>query len=171
MKIAQQYPNGALVLESPLFQDQRGAFLKVFNQVAIPLADFEVVQVNCVHTKEEGTLRGLHYQKGVHAEAKFFRVLYGKMQLAFVDMREDMPSYLQATTVVLEDPKMGVLVPRGFATGYCTLQPDTVVLYLSDNAYTPEAEAGVRWDDPKVGIDWAVKEPIVSDKDLQWILF
>ncbi|MCP4440190.1 MAG: dTDP-4-keto-6-deoxy-D-glucose epimerase [Aureispira sp.] len=156
------------VLQSPNFQDQRGGFFKLFNGLDEHLKHYAIEQVNYVQNKQKGILRGLHYQKGDYAESKFFRALKGKIQLAFADLRPKSPTYLKATTFTLGQPDMGVLIPRGFATGYLTLEDDSDVLYYSDNIYKPETEGGIRWNDPKFKLQWLSFKPNLSAKDQNW---
>ena len=169
MQLKQLFTGGAFLFESNHFKDDRGAFLKVFNTDNSLIWDYVVKQVNYVVSAEKKTLRGLHYQRGDNAESKIFRVINGSAQIAFVDVRPDSITYLQAQTVVLNDPKQAIAVPRGFATGYCTLEDNTIILYLSDNDYNINTEAGLLWNDPELNIDWRVKEPILSEKDKGWV--
>lgn len=167
MKLIDKIGDATLV-ESNYFEDSRGVFLKVFNTAVEELQDYNIKQINYVITNEKGTLRGLHYQKDQFAESKMFRILKGTAQLAFVDVRADSPTYLKSYTWTLSNPKQAIVIPRGFATGYCTLTEDVVMLYTADNNYYPDAEAGLLWNDPTLAIDWVVKEPILSEKDVAW---
>ena len=168
MKIIKALFGGVVVVESPCFRDNRGGFVKLFNKQVDFLEGYTIEQINFVQNKEANVLRGLHYQQGDAAESKFFRVMTGKIRLGFVDMRVDSETYLQGGTFDLDSSEFGVLIPRGFATGYLTVQSDTDVLYYSDNTYQPEHESGIRWDDPKVALAWDTKAPIVSEKDEKW---
>ncbi|MCH2046856.1 MAG: dTDP-4-dehydrorhamnose 3,5-epimerase family protein [Saprospiraceae bacterium] len=156
------------VLKSPGFQDQRGGFFKLFKGLDTHLDHYSIQQINYVQNKQKGILRGLHYQCAEFAESKFFRVLKGRIQLAFIDLRLDSPSYLKSATIILEQADIGVLVPRGFATGYLTLEDETDVLYYSDNIYHPDAEGGIRWNDPIFKIQWLSFNPNLSTKDQGW---
>lgn len=166
MKTVQTLLDDVQVLQSPAFVDERGSFTKLFSQATLPA--YQIQQVNYVQNSRAGILRGLHYQKNEWAESKFFRVLRGRIQLAFVDVRHSLHSPAVAATFVLDRPDIGVLVPRGFATGYLTLVDDTDVLYYSDNAYHPSAEGGIRWDDPAFALPWQTTTPDLSDKDAAW---
>jgi dTDP-4-dehydrorhamnose 3,5-epimerase len=165
MKLLQSFLQEVQLIRSPYFQDDRGSFLKVFNQESELLNKFVVQQTNLVTTKENYTLRGLHYQQNDFAEAKFFRVVSGSIQLAFARVNR-IP--LLSDSVILSEPDVGVLVPRGFATGYLTLAENTSVLYLSDNVYRADYEAGIRWNDPSLSINWQSQSPILSEKDQKW---
>ncbi|GAB3536699.1 dTDP-4-dehydrorhamnose 3,5-epimerase [Pontibacter brevis] len=170
MKLITQYANGPISFESNFFEDERGVFLKVFNTDNAFLNNYTVRQINHVVTVEKHTLRGLHYQQGEAAEAKIFRVVQGAAQIAFVDVRPASATYLQASTVLLDHARLAISIPRGFATGYLTLMDNTAVLYTADNDYNIQAEAGLLWSDPKLEIDWAEKNPILSEKDKAWPL-
>ncbi len=170
MKIIQTLLSDVQVIQSPAFADQRGGFVKLFNHEAPALQQYQIQQVNFVQNKQAHILRGLHYQTGEWAESKFFRVVKGRIQLGVVDVRNETVQAASATTVVLERPDVGVLVPRGFATGYLTLEDDVDVLYFSDNYYRPEAEQGIRWNDPAAALDWQTTAPDLSDKDAAWPL-
>ncbi|WMX15760.1 MULTISPECIES: dTDP-4-dehydrorhamnose 3,5-epimerase family protein [unclassified Aureispira] len=159
------------IIKSPAFFDERGGFIKLFNQQAPILEQYEIKQVNFVQNKQKGIIRGLHYQTGTFAESKFFRVLTGRIQLAFVDLRQAPFNHQKASTFILDSPDIGVLVPRGFATGYLTLEENTDVLYYSDNVYEPSAEQGLRWNDPLFKIQWLTFQPNLSQKDKAWANF
>lgn len=157
--------------DSRCFVDSRGTFLKVFDSALPEMREFRPQQVNHVRTAEKYTLRGLHYQVGDYAEAKLFRILRGSVQLVWVDHRMvNQNSPPSCGTIVLDKAESGVLVPRGFATGYLTLEPNSEVLYLSDNTYVPESERGLRWDDPQLALNWLNQHPTISDKDAAWPL-
>lgn len=171
MKVINTLLSEVQIIQSPAFVDNRGGFVKLFNQQDALLKSYHIQQVNFVQNKQACILRGLHYQTGDWAEAKFFRATKGRIQLAFVDTRTGQAAADLAATVVLEQPDIGVLVPRGFATGYLTLSEDAEVLYFSDNVYHPAAERGIRWDDPAFALDWQTKRVDVSDKDAAWALW
>lgn len=159
------------VIKSPAFVDDRGGFVKLFNQQDTLLQHYSIQQVNFVQNKQASILRGLHYQSGDWAESKFFRVIKGRIQLAFVDLRQAPFNPTKVGTFVLDKPEVGVLVPRGFATGYLTLEEDSDVLYYSDNVYHPSSERGLRWDDPLFNIPWLNRTPNLSKKDKAWADF
>lgn len=171
MKIISTLLTDVQLIQSPAFVDERGSFVKFFNQEASLVQEYNIRQVNFVQNKQANILRGLHYQTGDWAEAKFFRVLRGSIQLGVVDARTGVASPDRASTIVLDRPDQGVLVPRGYATGYLTLSEEAEVLYFSDNVYHPQAEQGIRWDDPAFALDWQTKQPDVSEKDAAWALW
>lgn len=158
-----------LQFDSQCFSDSRGTFLKVFDAASSEIREFRPQQINYVQTPQKNTLRGLHYQLDEYAESKIFRVIKGTIQLAWVDLRAVVSEIsAHCGSVVLNKPTSAILVPRGFATGYLTLEPDTEVLYLSDNIYVPEYERGLRWDDPTLHLHWIHRAPAVSEKDSAW---
>jgi dTDP-4-dehydrorhamnose 3,5-epimerase len=128
------------------------------------------VQMNHSYNRYKNTLRGFHYQVEPWQEAKLLRCIRGAVHDVLVDLRKDSPTYLHHISVVLssENHRM-LLVPKGCANAFLTMQDETEVTYLVSQYYTPEAERGVRWNDPALNIDWPVKEPaIISDKDQSW---
>ncbi|WP_370089232.1 dTDP-4-dehydrorhamnose 3,5-epimerase family protein [Ekhidna sp.] len=149
----------AKVLELPVFKDTRGVFTKAF-QAVDALHDFEVKQANLVENTSQGIFRGLHFQNSPYQERKFFRVLSGSIQLVFFDLEEE-----KGYDYVLDQTNHGVLIPRGFATGYLVLEKNTHVLYFSDNEYQSDYESGIRWDDERINCDWRSAISVVSEKD------
>lgn len=115
-------------------------------------------------------MRGLHFQKGIHAQAKLVRVIQGKILDVVVDIREKSETYGQHTSVILSDAnKRQLFVPRGFAHGFVVLSKEAIFSYKCDNYYNKLAESGIRFNDPKLNIDWvlSIDELIISDKDLE----
>jgi dTDP-4-dehydrorhamnose 3,5-epimerase len=127
------------------------------------------VQENQSLSTDVGTVRGLHFQRGEHAETKLVRALVGRILDVIVDVRAGSPTYGQHVAVELCAGKQNALyVPRGFAHGYCVLEAPALVAYKVDNAYAPAAEGGLLWNDPALGIDWPVIQAVTSDKDALW---
>ena len=117
-----------------------------------------------------GVLRGLHYQKGDCSQAKLVRVIKGKVLDVAVDIRKSSPTFGKHVMVELSDEnKRQFFIPRGFAHGFLVLSDEAIFTYKVDNAYAPQADAGIRWNDPDVGIDWPIdpKDVLTSDKDLR----
>jgi dTDP-4-dehydrorhamnose 3,5-epimerase len=115
-------------------------------------------------------LRGLHYQKGDMAQAKLVRVIKGRVLDVAVDIRRSSPTFGQHVMVELsEDNKRQFYIPRGFAHGFLVLSDEAVFTYKVDNVYAPQAEAGIRWNDPELGIEWPIDLSAVqtSEKDLR----
>ena len=114
----------------------------------------------------KGTLRGIHIQKGDKAQAKLVRCVRGAVLDVAVDLRHESPTYKQWVAVELSaENKKQLLIPRGFGHGFVTLTDEVEFLYKADNYYAPEADGGIRWNDPEIGVDWGVENPILSAKD------
>ena len=114
----------------------------------------------------KGTLRGIHFQKGDKSQAKLVRVVTGAVLDVAVDLRHDSPTYKQWVGVELSaENKKQLLIPRGFGHGFVTLTDHVEFLYKADNYYAPEADGGIRWNDPDIGVEWGITDPILSEKD------
>jgi dTDP-4-dehydrorhamnose 3,5-epimerase len=151
------------------FGDDRGWFMETYSKVKFEAEglNFFPVQENQSFSKVVGTVRGLHFQRAPHAQAKLVRVLKGRIFDVAVDIRQGSPSFGQWAAVELSDKNGDALfIPRGFAHGFCTLEPDTEISYLVDNPYSPTCDGAVRWNDPAIGINWpAGAGSVLSDKD------
>lgn len=159
---------GAFVIRAEPFADSRGAFTRLFcarELEQIGLAK-PVVQINHSLTRQQGTVRGLHYQHPPAAETKIVMCLRGRVFDVIVDIRRGSPTFCQWHGETLS-PAAGslVYVPEGFAHGFQTLEPDCELLYLHTEFYAPEHEAVLRFDDPKVGVDWLLEPVGVSERD------
>lgn len=170
MKVINTDIPGLYILEPVIHGDARGYFFEAFNQ-----KDFDEavgVHVTFVQDNESkssyGVLRGLHFQKGDHAQAKLVRVVSGRVLDVAVDMRPGSPTFGRHVSVELtgENHRM-FFIPRGFAHGFSVLSEEAVFQYKCDNFYCPESEGGIAWDDPSLGIDWQLPAEAVklSDKD------
>ena len=164
------YPLAGLIEFTPrLFGDARGVFFETFSarlmqEAGLP-ADLSWVQDN-QSGSQRGVLRGLHFQRPPHAQAKLVRVAQGRALDVVVDLRRASPTYGQHQKVELSAATGNILyVPVGFAHGFVALEDDTLCLYKCSDYYTPAAEGGLRWDDAALGIDWGVAAPLVSGKD------
>jgi dTDP-4-dehydrorhamnose 3,5-epimerase len=169
MEIIQTPLKDCYIVKVPKFGDDRGFFLESFHQrkLADLGVNFEIKQVNFAKS-QKNVLRGLHFQKGEFEQAKLVGVISGAVIDVAVDMRKESPSYLKHFSIKLEDQGTLFLVPKGFAHGYYTLADNTVFHYAVDNFYSPENEGGILYNDPKLNIDWELKEtPLVSEKDLK----
>ncbi len=161
---------GVIIFEPKIFRDERGCFFESFNA-----ADFEAatgIRTRFVQDNESkstyGVLRGLHFQRGEHAQSKLVRVVSGRVLDVAVDIRRGSPTFGRHVCVELTgENKRQFFVPRGFAHGFAVLSPEAVFQYKCDNLYAPEAEGAVAWDDPALGIDWGLKpeEVRLSPKD------
>lgn len=158
------------IIEPAKFGDDRGFFSEVFKKCDLSVAgvDFEPVQDNHSLSAEVGTVRGLHFQGPPSAQAKLVRVTRGAILDIAVDIRVGSPTFGQHVSVELSaDNWRQVFVPKGFAHGFCTLQPNTEVLYKVDAYYDPTVDFGIAWDDPALSIDWRLEKtaPALSEKD------
>lgn len=168
MKIIKTKLDGVVVIEPTVYGDHRGFFMESFNERVLREQGFEVhfVQDNHSLSVAEGTLRGLHYQLDPMSQTKLVRVLTGSIYDVVVDIRRGSPTYGQWASFELSaENKKQLLIPRGFAHGFCTTSPDTEVLYKVDQYYAPELDRGILWNDPDLNINWPVSEPILSDRD------
>ena len=160
--------SGLLLLEPKVFRDPRGFFFEPYNRERYRAAGIpdEFVQDN--HSSSvRGTLRGMHFQTSP-GQAKLVRVGRGKIYDVAVDIRPSSPTFGQWDGVELDsDSHRQIFVPVGFAHGFCVLSEQAEVLYKVTNVYDPKTESGFLWNDPEVGIRWPVKEPVVSERDLQ----
>ena len=169
MVISEPMP-GVKLFELREFGDYRGSFVETFNRSV--MADFgvdvEFVQDNQSTSVRSGTVLGLHLQLPPHAQGKLVRVLAGSILDVAVDVRPSSPTFGAHCSVELSGARPEVFwVPPGFAHGFATLEPDTVVAYKCTVTYAPEADRSVRFDDPALGIDWPVasEAAVLSDKD------
>ena len=163
---------GLFIIEPRIFEDERGYFFESFNQQKFEAAighSIRFVQDN-ESKSTKGVLRGLHFQKGEHAQAKLVRVTEGEVYDVAVDLRPHSPTYGQWEGVLLTaENKRQFFVPRGFAHGFVVLSETAVFNYKCDNFYHKEAEGGIKYDDPTLNIDWKLPEEalILSPKDLE----
>jgi len=152
------------------FADERGYLVETWNRKTFASAGVEIdfVQDNCSLSRFVGTIRGLHFQRPPAAQAKLVRAICGRVFDVAVDLRADSPTFGRFVSVELTaEGGEQLLVPVGFAHGFCTLEPDTQVAYKASQFYAPEHDTGIIWNDPDLGIDWplAGRQPTISDKD------
>jgi dTDP-4-dehydrorhamnose 3,5-epimerase len=159
-----------LLLKPGKYGDRRGFFSEVYSKRALSevgvMLDF--VQDNHSRSSEKGTLRGLHFQSPPFAQDKLIRVLKGAILDVAVDIRVGSATYGQHVACEISETAWNqILIPKGFAHGFCTLEPDTEVAYKVTNYYAPDHDFGLNWQDPALGIDWPVSEAeaILSEKD------
>ncbi len=159
---------GLALLEPKVFRDERGFFLETYSEASFAALGIGVrfVQDNHAYSKCQGVLRGLHFQLPPFAQAKLVWVVRGSVLDVAVDLRRDSATFGKHFCVELSAENMlRLFLPRGFAHGYMTLQPDTEFLYKVDAPYAPQADAGILWNDPDLGVAWPDMEPVLSDKD------
>lgn len=159
---------GVYLLEPVVHGDHRGYFMESFTRrslEALGLA-FDFVQDNESLSAQAGVIRGLHYQLSGKAQTKLVRVLAGAVYDVVVDIRRGSPTFGKWIGVILSEAnKRQIVVPKGFAHGVCTLAPNTRLLYKVDEYYSPQHDRGIRWNDPRLAVDWPVSSPILSAKD------
>ena len=159
---------GVYIIEPKVFGDYRGYFMETYNYNDFKEAgiDCEFVQDNQSFTAQKGTLRGIHFQNEPMAQAKLVRVTRGAVLDVAVDLRPESPTYKKWVAVELSaENKKQLLIPRRMGHGFVTLTDDVEFLYKADNFYAPEADGGIRWNDPELNINWGVEEPVLSAKD------
>ena len=170
MEIETTALDGVLILTPTRHGDDRGWFSETWNRQRLLDAgvDVDFVQDNHSRSGPVGTLRGLHFQRAPHAQTKLVRVVRGAVLDVAVDLRPDSPTFTDHVAIELTaENGRQLLVPKGFGHGFVTREPDTEVCYKVDAYYAPDADAGVAWNDPDLGIDWGVSETdvVLSDKD------
>mgnify|MGYP000593995604 CR=1 FL=1 len=174
MKIIERKLKGVFEINPEPNRDKRGFFMrtydyKIFAEYGL---NYEWVQENHSHSIKKGIIRGLHFQFPPFAETKLVRCIRGAIFDVFVDLRKDSLTFGKWDSIKLsEENKKMILVPKGFAHGYCTLSKDSDVLYKVDQFYNPESEGGILWNDPDLNIEWPFSEMILSEKDKNNITF
>lgn len=168
MKVLDTRLPGIKLLEPSVFSDHRGFFMESYNE-AVANANgiaFKFIQDNHSLSVEAGVLRGMHYQLNPKAQTKLVRVTAGTIYDVVVDIRHGSPTFGQWQGFILSAAnKRQLLVPQGFAHGFCTLVPNSEVQYKVDSLYSPENDRGILWNDPALSIDWPTSNPILSEKD------
>lgn len=160
--------DGAVIIEPDIFDDARGWFYESYSKTKLEqlgiYADF--VQDNRSYSAQKGTLRGLHCQTEPKAQSKLLTCLRGAILDVAVDIRKGSPTYMKWTSVELSgENKRMFFIPKGCLHGFVTLTPDVEVSYKVDEYYSPENDRSIRFDDPSIGVDWGVENPILSAKD------
>ena len=162
---------GVFIIEPKVFNDARGYFMEAWKQAEFDEHVGRTVFIQDNESKSSfGVLRGLHYQKGDASQAKLVRVIKGKVLDVAVDIRKSSPTFGQHVMVELsEENKRQFFIPRGFAHGFLVLSEEAIFTYKVDNPYAPQADAGIRWNDPDLGIEWPIDPAKVqtSEKDLK----
>ena len=160
---------GVLIAETTLHVDPRGAFARLYcrHELAAIIGNRHIVQINHSRTSAVGAIRGMHFQHPPHAEMKLVRCLRGRVWDVAVDLRADSPTFLKwhAAELAPENARM-LVIPEGCAHGFQVLEPESELLYLHTACYTPEAEGGVRHDDPRLGIAWPLPVTDISPRDM-----
>lgn len=159
-----------LLLEPVRHRDERGFFSEIYSRSAAAAAGIaaDLVQENYSLSLAANTVRGLHFQTPPCAQGKLVQVVSGAILDVAVDLRKSSPWYGQYISVELSAENWSQLwVPEGFAHGFCTLEPDTAVIYKVSAPYSAEHDSGILWNDPELGIDWPVSgsDAVLSEKD------
>ena len=162
---------GVFIIEPRVFNDARGYFMEAWKEAEFNehIGPVKFIQDN-ESKSSYGVLRGLHYQKGAYSQAKLVRVIKGRVLDVAVDIRKSSPTFGKHVMVELsEDNKRQFFIPRGFAHGFLVLSEEAIFTYKVDNPYMPSQEAGVRWNDPELAIEWPIHPAVVqtSEKDLK----
>lgn len=159
---------GAFTVEPEKHEDERGFFAELFSEREFGERGLETrfVQINDSLSRDARTLRGMHYQRAPGREVKLVRAIAGALWDVVLDLRPESETFGHHFGAELSaDNRRAMYVPSGCAHGFLTLVPDTEVLYLVSALYTPELEAGVRWDDPRFAIAWPAEPEVISPKD------
>jgi dTDP-4-dehydrorhamnose 3,5-epimerase len=171
MRIAARKLAGTFEIALEAHADERGSFMRWYDRDAFARAGLptEWVQAN-ESASRRNVVRGLHFQRAPHAETKLVRAVAGAVFDVFVDLRSGSPTYGQWDALELSAAKKNaVLIPKGFAHGFCAVSDEALVSYLVDSAYAPQFEGGLAWDDPRLAIPWPLGGgAIVSAKDRSW---
>lgn len=169
MKVLETNIPGVVIVEPQVFGDARGYFLESWNQRDFDVAVRPVRFVQDNESKSRyGVLRGLHFQKGRHAQSKLVRVVKGRVLDVAVDIRVGSPTFGQHVACELTgENHRQFFIPRGFAHGFSVLSEEAVFQYKCDNLYAPDQEGAIAWNDPALGIDWGLPEAdvLLSEKD------
>jgi dTDP-4-dehydrorhamnose 3,5-epimerase len=171
MEIRELALPGVFEITPKKFGDDRGFFSETYSNAAMAKHDLPThwVQDNQSYSKQQYVLRGLHYQTPPKAQDKLVRVVRGSILDVAVDIREGSPSFGKWVSLIVSALAWNqILVPKGFAHGFLTLEPETEVIYKVSEFYAPECDRGVQWNDPAIGIDWPLQgqEPVLSAKDM-----
>lgn len=174
MEIIKQKLDGVFEIRPKIIGDSRGYFAETYLDDVFASLGIETkwIQENQSLSAKKGTIRGLHFQVPPFAQAKLIRVVVGRIQDVFVDLRVGSETYGKWDTIELSDEACNsVYVPQGFAHGFCTLTENCIVQYKVDNKYSPKHERGILWSDPSLSINWEVMEPNVSQRDAEMPTF
>ena len=172
MRVIKTDIEGLLILEPEVFGDSRGYFMESFSERAFDneVAPIRFVQDNRSYSRY-GVVRGLHYQREPYAQSKLVSCVVGRVLDVAVDIREGSPTFGKHVAVELSaENHRQLFIPKGFAHGFAVLSDEALFEYKCDEFYHPEAECGIAWDDPNIGIDWRLpKEDIIlSKKDQEY---
>jgi dTDP-4-dehydrorhamnose 3,5-epimerase len=168
VRVTETKLSGVFIIEPKVHGDHRGFFMESYNSQTFKEHQINntFIQDNHSLSAEAGTIRGLHYQLEPKAQTKLIRVISGAIYDVVVDIRKSSLTFGQWVGVILSESNMRqLLVPKGFAHGFCTIVSNTQVLYKVDELYSPEHDRGILWNDASIRIDWPTSHPILSEKD------
>jgi len=157
-----------MILTPKVFADDRGFFYETYSEKALQDVgiEFYAKQENHIMNACAGVIRGLHFQNDPHAQAKLVRCIKGKVDDVAVDLRKGSPTYLQWVMVELsEENRKQLYIPKGFAHGVISRTEYSEIQYVVDAGYAPEVDRSIRYDDPTIGVNWNVENPVLSAKD------
>lgn len=168
MEVEELELEGVKIFIPKYFEDYRGYYVETYSSRT--MAELGIhnlfVQDNEPYTKKKGTIRGIHFQNNPYAQAKLLRCTRGRIMDFAVDLRKDSPTLKKWVAVeISEDNRKQIYIPAGFGHALITLEDDCVVRYKVDHWYEPEADRTIAWNDPEIGIDWGIENPILSEKD------
>lgn len=172
MKFQNCFIEGIVIIEPDVYKDERGWFVESYSEDKLKgHVDCKFIQDN-TSLSVRNTLRGLHYQKGESAQAKLVSVLHGKVYDVMLDLRPESKTYMRYYAIILEGAyNKQVFIPRGFAHGFYVMSDCAMFSYKVDNKYDKKSEAGIRWNDPIHNIFWPTPDPLVSEKDNNYLDF
>lgn len=168
MEVIDTAVEGVKILKPQVFGDKRGWFMESWSKKRMEDAGlfYDFVQDNQSFSSVKGTIRGIHFQYADDAQAKLVRCVRGAVLDVAVDLRKGSPTYKKWVAVELTPDNFNqLLIPRGCGHGFLTLTDDVEFVYKEDNLYAPKADRNIIWNDPDIGIDWGIDNPILSDKD------
>ena len=168
MKFHKQQFEGVYLIEAEPIADNRGSFRRHFCQEAFQKIGLKIkiVQTNISENKKKHTLRGFHYQRPPHEEAKVLTCLNGVFYNVVVDLRPDSESYLKWMSIELQaEDNLSLYIPPGCANGCLTLEDSTTILYYMSEFYSPGSSTGFRYNDPLFSVKWPAEPAVISEKD------
>ena len=166
MKLTSLDLEGVFGINSSVSFDERGSFLRVWDDDSLK-SHIELKQASAAINPQARTLRGLHLQAYPHAETKIIQCILGSVFDVVVDLRKDSSTYGKHISIQMGPTEMyqGIVVPKGFAHGYLTLEANSTLLYFMDHLYVPESARGIVWNDPTLQITWLYEPEVISDRD------
>ena len=173
MKFEKTNLQGAYIVSLQLIQDERGSFARTYCKKEFEEIGHtkEFVQINQSYNKLKGTIRGMHFQLPPYQEIKLIRCIKGSVLDIIIDLRKNSNTFLHYFSVELSaENKKAMYVPENFAHGFQTLEDNTELIYQHTEFYTPQADAGIRYNDPALKISWKLPPVMVSDKDMRYTL-